>query len=146
MNVKYNSLGIHIKAKDIRDSVNFYSDLGMKPVFAYGSMEFLTSLPDGIPTAPESYNGAIFAVGEGLLEVADGHMAVNPDVFKQEISSSKVSAMIKVKSVKDIVTTATANNISIAVPIREFPWGTREVVIKDPDGFVLVFVEQLSQQ
>jgi uncharacterized glyoxalase superfamily protein PhnB len=70
-------------------------------------------------------------------------MAVKPGVFREHISSSKVSAMIYVSSVDTLVKRTQENGIGIAVPVREFPWGTREVVIKDPDGFVLVFIEKI---
>lgn len=144
MNIKYKSLGTHIKSANITESMEFYENLGFKPAFAYGSETFLSRFHKSLTTAPEKYNGVTFEVGTGKLEVADGHIAVKPEVFKQKVASSKVSAMIGVDSVEKLVKLARDHNINIAVPIRTFPWGTREVVIKDPDGFVLVFIESIS--
>lgn len=137
----YQRLGIHLKVKDIKKSLTFYRSFGFTEIFAYGSNDFLSQFAGSLPTAPEKYNGVTFSLGDARLEIADGHIAVKPHVFKEDITSSKVSAMVYVDSVDLVVEITETNNIPIAVPIREFPWGTREVVIKDPDGFVLVFIE-----
>lgn len=139
--VTYKQFGIHLKVKDVRKSLTFYKRLGFTEVFAYGSDKFLSQFAQKLPIAPEKYNGVTFSLGEAKLKIADGHLAVKPHVFKEAITSSKVSAMLYVDSVDKVVKLAQGNGIPIAVPIREFPWGTREVVIKDPDGFVLVFIE-----
>ncbi|MFC1780379.1 VOC family protein [Patescibacteria group bacterium] len=141
----YNKFGIHIKVLNFNKSYRFYKNLGFKECFAYGSKEFIKSLNKSIPTAKEKYNGVVFNLGNSLFEIADGHIAVKSKVFKEKIQSSKVSAMIHINSLKRIVNTCKKNKIKIAVPERIFPWGTKEVVIKDPDGFVLVFIEKLKQ-
>ena len=64
-------------------------------------------------------------------------------MFEESISSSKVSAMVHVASVAKIQKLCEKHHIPIAVPIREYYWGTRELFLKDPDGFVLVFIEKI---
>ena len=74
------------------------------------------------------------------MEIADGHRAVKAATFKEHINSSKISLMIKVDSLETIVNLCRKNKIDIAVSPRHYYWGTLEMVIKDPDGAVLVFI------
>ena len=98
-----------------------------------------------IPTAPKKYRGVVFKIGETLFEIADGHLAVKNEVFQEKINSSKISAMLQVKSIQEIIEISNQHSFSIASPPRIFPWGTKEVVVKDPDGFILVFIEKLKK-
>ena len=134
--------GIHIKVKNIRKSLRFYLAFGLKPKFAYGDEAFVRKLK-GVPTAPEKYHGVIFNIGGGLFEIADGHTAVKQDVFQQTLQSSKVSSMLHVNSVEEVVKICRKNKFALVVEPKVFPWGTKEVVVKDPDGFILVFIERL---
>lgn len=134
--------GIHIKVSDFEKSYKFYKNLGFRPIFAYGSKDFLDKLDKSIPTAPEKYNGIVFELSNCLFEIADGHLAVKPKVFKKLIKNSKISAMLHVDSLAEIINICEKHDIKIAVSPRKFPWGTTELVIKDPDGFVLVFIEK----
>lgn len=136
-------MGIHVKCQSIEKSLVFYRELGFTPVFAYGSAEFTQQFT--CPTAPENYSGVTFEIGGGLFEIADGHIAVKSEVFKEHIGSSKISAMFDVASVDDLIEVCRKNDIQIAVAPRVFPWGTKEVVLIDPDGFVLVFREVLKK-
>ncbi|OGK30018.1 hypothetical protein A2W49_01430 [Candidatus Roizmanbacteria bacterium RIFCSPHIGHO2_12_41_18] len=136
--------GIHIKVKDINRSLEFYRAFHLKPDFAYGDNTFRTKFRE-IQTAPEKYRGVIFNISGALLEIAEGHIAVKPKVFCETIKSSKISAMLHVKSVKTIVNICKERGFKIAAQPRVFPWGTKEVVVKDPDGFILVFIEKLSK-
>lgn len=139
-----NRFGIHIKVKDIEKSLNFYTTFGLNPIFAYGRENWIKKLTERYPTlahANEKYEGITFEIGNSLLEIANGHIAVKPEVFKEDIQSSKVSAMIDTDSVDNILEICKKNNFEIAKDITEYPWGTREVVVKDPDGFILVFRE-----
>jgi|SRR3989344_7021039 len=135
--------GIHLKVKNINKSLVFYKAFGLEPVFAYGDKKFLKLFQKNIQTAPEKYRGVVFKIGETLFEIADGHMAVKNEVFQEKIISSKISAMLNVKSVQKIIEICKQHSFSIAAPPRIFPWGTKEVVVKDLDGFILVFIEKL---
>ncbi len=136
--------GIHLKVKDIEKSLQFYLSFGLKPVFAYGNDVFRSQFDKTLPTAPERYQGVVFEINGAIIEIADGHLAVKKRVFSEPIKSSKVSAMLHTNSIDEIIGICTLNNYDIAVSPKEFPWGTREVVVRDPDGFVLVFIQKLN--
>jgi catechol 2,3-dioxygenase-like lactoylglutathione lyase family enzyme len=124
-----NSIGVHIKVRDFEKSVIFYEALGFNKVFEYGPGKEVA----------EDYSGIVFDVGGTNLEIADGHRAVKPEVFKEEVKSSKLSLMVGVKSLKNVIEVCNKEHIDIAVGPRHYYWGKLELVIKDPDGTVLVF-------
>lgn len=133
-------LGFHVKVADISESREFYESLGFKPVFGYGDDEFRASLPEGCDSAPERYRGITYQLtGDVNFEIAEGHIAVKPEVFSEVITSPKISAMIRVKSLVSILNNRSINR---KFPVRRYYWGTIEVAVRDPDGFVLVFVAQ----
>lgn len=134
--------GIHIKVKNFDKSLHFYSSFGFKPIFAYGPKSFVGNFAE-IGTAPEKYRGVTFAIGDALFEIGEDHIAIKPEVFKEEIKSSKVSAMIDVDSVAEVRSICEKNNFEIAKNEVDYPWGTRELVVRDPDGFILVFREKI---
>lgn len=137
--------GVHIKVKEIKSSLNFYSLFLDKAIFAYGSPEFHNFLKTkgyDCQMVSEKYNGVTYDIGGMLLEIADGHLAVKQDVFTSPMTSSKLSFMLHVPSVEILQQTLSKAGYSCAVPIRKFPWGTTEIVYKDPDGVVLVFIEK----
>ncbi|HVX92904.1 MAG TPA: VOC family protein [Candidatus Dojkabacteria bacterium] len=139
-----NKFGIHLKVRDIYKSYSFYSVFNLPSVFCYGDLDWIKTIQKTNPSignALEKYNGVTFDIQGALFEIADGHVAVKPEVFKENIPNSKVSAMLDVESVDNIVKICHENNFDIVVEPRVFPWGTKEVVIKDPDGFILVFRE-----
>lgn len=144
VSMQLTGLGIHIKVKDISKSREFYESLGFTPVFGYGSDEFRASLPEGLPSAPEKYQGVTYQISESSkLEIADGHIAVkDKSVFSGVIDSPKVSAMVNVKSLVPLFTNPQVN---IVFPVRKYYWGTLEAAFRDPDGFVLVFIAPLSE-
>lgn len=130
-----NYIGIHVKVANFQQSINFYLSLGFKKVFEYGPKKKIK----------EAYNGAVFEQGGCKLEIADGHRAVKAEVFQQPITSSKISLMIGVNNLKSIIDLAKKAHIPIKVSPRHYYWGTLELVIKDPDGLVLVFVAPYSK-
>jgi len=132
--MKITHLGIHIKVADFAKSERFYLALGFRKVFEYG--------PDR--KAKESYLGAVFEHGGTKLEIAAGHRAVKPEVFKEKVLSSKISLMVNVKSLLPIIPLCQQANIRLAVGPRHYYWNTLELVVKDPDGVVLVFVSPYS--
>jgi catechol 2,3-dioxygenase-like lactoylglutathione lyase family enzyme len=141
--LEFTGIGIHLKVKDIKVSRDFYEKLGFTPVFGYGSEEFRKTLPEGCPSAPERYQGVTYKLVDSAdLEIADGHIAAKPEVFGETITSAKVSAMIKVKSVVPVIE---AYKDRIKFPVRHYYWNTIEVALRDPDGFVLVFITHVSE-
>lgn len=129
------NIGIHIKVRDIKKSEEFYETLGFKKVFEYGINTPIS----------EDYNGRVYELSDCKLEIADGHRAVKNEVFKSSVTSSKISLMVHVKSLKEIKDICVKNNIEICVYPRHYYWGTIEMVVKDPDGVVLVFIQQYDE-
>lgn len=136
--------GIHLKVKDMTVSYEFYKSFHLKEVFAYGTEDFLRTIKKETPRVAEKYNGVTFDIGNALFEIADGHIAVKKEVFQKNVQSSKISAMLHVKSIREIVQVCRKRGYPIVVLPKTYPWGTKEVVVKDPDGFVLVFIEKLK--
>ncbi len=137
-----NKFGIHIKVKDIQKSYAFYKAFNLRPLFAYGNTKWQEQIKKDFPNTPtvdEKYEGVTLDINGALLEIANGHVAVKQEVFNQNIASSKVSAMIDINSIEEVVNTCEKNNFQIVVDPIDYPWGTREIVVKDPDGFILVF-------
>ena len=125
-----NSIGIHIKVADFKKSVSFYQHLGFKKVFEYGPNK----------SVREDYSGTVFELNGTRLEIADGHRAVAPQVFKDKVESAKISLMIGVDSLSSLIKVCKKNNIKISKQPIHYYWGTLEMVVKDPDGVVLVFI------
>ena len=134
--MKIQSIGVHIKVKDMNASKVFYEQLGFKQVFAYG--------PD--QAVKEDYRGIVYLVGDTKLELADGHRAVKPDVFARPMQDSKVSLMVNVGSLVSVISLCQKHNLTISVGPRHYYWGTLELVLKDPDGVVLVFIAPYSEE
>lgn len=140
-------IGTHIKVSNFETSRKFYEALGFRKVFEYGPDKVFEKDASGnLISAPEAYHGTTFEHGGCKLEIADGHRAVKPGVFKLRMVSSKVSLMVYVDGVADIVERCQKNNIEIAVGPRHYYWGTIEVVVKDPDGVVLVFIQPHDEE
>lgn len=134
--MKIQGIGTHIKVKDFAKSVRFYQALGFSKVFSYGPNE----------KVKEDYNGMVFQHGGCKLEIADGHRAVKSEVFEREMNDSKVSLMIYIDDIRVILRCCEIENISLAVEPRHYYWGTSEVVVKDPDGVVLVFIAPYDEK
>lgn len=130
------TIGTHIKVKDFAKSLAFYEGFGFEKIFEYG--------PD--KEVKEDYSGATFALGPAKLEIADGHRAVKPEVFLEKVESSKISLMIEVESLSDIIARARTMGLEPAVGVRHYYWGKLEVVYRDPDGVILVFTEPYTEE
>lgn len=141
------SIGTHIKAADFTRSVRFYKALGFMKVFEYGpNKTFQKDAKGNLISAPESYHGMTFSHGGCKLEIADGHRAVKPAVFQDKVKNSKISLMVAVDSIAKVIETCRKARIPLAVGPRHYYWGTVEVVLKDPDGVVLVFIAPYTKE
>ncbi len=136
-------IGTHLKVSNIEKSIAFYNTLGFQPI-----LEFGPGLERTNTTAPHKYRGIIFATDDGtaLFEIADGHIAVKPEVFQEHISSSKVSLMVFVDSLEEIIGRAKKASIPLAKEPVNYPWRTTELVIRDPDGFIVVFIAPTTEE
>jgi len=133
-------MGVHLKVKSITESRKFYEDfLELTPVFAYGSDEFLKTIPSGVATAPERYSGIIYEISGGSkIEIADGHIAVKDQIiFIEPIESPKISAMLNVQSLVPLLKKGILGN---KPKVTHYYWGTLETVVRDPDGWVIVLI------
>jgi len=141
------TIGAHIKVSDFAKSKKFYEALGFQKIFEYGPDKTFEKDANGTPiSATESYHGATYMHGTALLEIADGHCGVKPHVFKESITSSKVSLMIGIENMSDFLDTCKKSGIPLAVGPRHYYWGKLEVVLKDPDGLILVFTVPYSEE
>ena len=129
-------MGIHIKVSNFEKSTRFYESLGFEKVFEYGPHK----------KVKEDYSGMVYEHGNCKLELANGHRAVKPSVFKERIRSSKISLMVHVDKLSSILRFCKESNIDISVGPRHYYWGTLEMVVKDPDGVVLVFIAPYSKK
>ena len=134
--MKIKNINVHIKVKDFKRSLAFYEALGFKKIFSFG--------PD--QKIKEAYRGADFKFGNTILEIADGHRVVKPEVFQQPMPSSKISLFFEVSSISKMLDRCQKFGIKIAVWVRHYHWGKLEFVIKDPDGVVLVFFQPYSKK
>lgn len=130
------SIGVHIKARDFIKSKEFYVGFGFEKVFEYG--------PD--QEVKEDYRGVTFALGSAKIEVADGHRAVKPETFKESVESSKISLMIEVESLREIIARGEKMGLVPTTPVRHYYWGKLEVVYRDPDGVIVVFTQPYNQE
>ena len=134
--VAFNQVGINLKVRDFGRSKDFYDAFGFKKILEFG--------PD--LEEHSKFRGLFYEIGNTLLEVSEGHMAVKPEVFAAPIRDSKISLMIYVDSLIQILDICDAHQIEIHVPPREFPWGQIGLIVKDPDGFVIAFLSQASEE
>ena len=140
-------IGVHIKTANFARSKRFYELLGFQKIFEYGPDKTFEKDRSGkLISAPEAYHGTTFSHGGAKLEIADGHRAVKPEVFRESITSSKLSLMIAVNSISGLIDQCEKADIPLAVGPRHYYWGTLEVVVKDPDGVVLVFIAPYSKK
>lgn len=136
-------IGTHIKVSNFTESRAFYLALGFQPIW-----ESAPDLEQTSTSGPEEGSLVIFATEDGtaLLEIGDSHPAINPEVFKERVPSSKVSLMVHVSSLEEIIDRAEQAKIAITRQPVNFEWGTTELVMRDPDGFVVVFIAQTTEE
>lgn len=121
------ALGVNLKVADLARSRVFYEALGFQELGAFAG-------------------GVVYGIGGvALLELNDRHPAVAPAVFQERITTAKTSLMVKVPSLLPILAAAERKRIPLAVPPRRFPWQTIEVVVRDPDGLIVVFIAPDSE-
>lgn len=131
------SIGTCIKAKDFAKSRKFYEALGFQVIFEVG--------PDKEIRGKDSL--VIFGSETGgKFELIDAHPAIKPAVFQESVPSSKISMVFEVDSLSDIIARARTIGVESAVGVRHYYYGSLEVVFKDPDGTVIVFVEPYTEE
>jgi catechol 2,3-dioxygenase-like lactoylglutathione lyase family enzyme len=134
--VRISHLGVNHKVRDFKRSRAFYEAFGFQVLFEFGP-----HVEQG-----SKFRGLFYQVGDALLEISEGHMAVKPEVFGQPVTSSKVSLMVYVESLAPVLDTCKEHSFEISVEPRWFPWGQIGVVLKDPDGLVIAFLSEDSPE
>lgn len=150
--MNYTGLGIHLKVADIAKSRDFYEGvLGLAPARASGSDDFRSTLPsslpsrvnDGLPGSPDQWNSVTYQPSESAqLEIGDGHPAVALQVFLEAVESPKISAMLHAESLLPLVR---EGGVRPSYPLCVYPWGTVELTLRDPDGFVIVVIAPATE-
>lgn len=132
------SIGTVVKAKDFAKSRAFYETLGFRVIFELGPDKEIKSGSDRV---------VIFGSETGgKFELTDAHPAIKPTVFQELIPSSKISMMFDVDSLAEIIKAAKSIGVGPSVEVRHYYYGTLEVVFKDPDGMVVVFIEPYTPE
>ncbi len=132
------SMGTVVKTKDFAKSREFYVTLGFRVDFEIGPDKEIKSGNDRV---------VIFgSESGGKFELTDAHPAIKPSTFAETIISSKISMMFEVESLGDIMERAKSMGYEPAVGVRHYYYGTLEVVFKDPDGMVIVFIEPYTEE
>ena len=129
-------IGTYLKVSDIKKSREFYGALGFTVRYEFGP-----DIEDGESSETNTYSGTLYTTDDRIafLEIGDGHLTVDPKVFEEKITSSKVSLIVRVDSIKEILELADKAGISPEKDVVNYPWGVTEVVYKDPDGFHVLF-------
>lgn len=119
--------GVICLVKNLQKSIEFYKALGF---------EFKKSVPDVSATAYLNW----FWI-ELLLE----NRTVTSE-FKDDLKVTKRGAgqyvHISVENIDEYHKYLLANGIKPSSEPKDYPWGSREFVIQDPDGYKLVFFEK----
>lgn len=131
------SIGTCIKAKDFSRSRAFYEALGFPVTFEVGPDKEIKSESNLVIFGSET---------GGKFELIDAHPAIKPAVFKENIPSSKISMVFEVDSLADIIERAHTMDVAPVVGVRHYHYGSLEVVFRDPDGTVIVFVEPYTEE
>lgn len=132
--IRIRKYGANLKVRDFEASRAFYDALGFQPIVEFG--------PNS--ESKQKFRGVIYGIGDSILEIAEGHIAVKPEVFTRQLMDSKISLMVYVDSLIPLLDACEKNKIKIAVKPRKFPWGQIGLVVIDPDGLVLVFLSEYS--
>ncbi len=146
---EFAEVGTHLKVADLQRSLEFYESIGFEPTFAFGDQTWLARFPGlelGKTKLPYQYYRGVELRVPGhhewtRIELGEGHPSVRKEVFKERIPSPKVSWMLKVKSLLPLLQNRLVTG-ALKFPIRRYAWSAIEVAVRDPDGFVLVFIFQ----
>lgn len=131
------STGVCIKTKDFAKSRAFYEGFGFKAKFEVGPDKEIKDKSSVVIYGSET---------GGNFELTDGHVAIKPAVFQEQVESSKISLMFEVSSLEEIMGMAQNMGVEPAVPVRHYYYGNLEVVFYDPDGTRVVFIEPYTAE
>jgi len=107
------------------------------------TISFYKSL--GFTVANFDKTHAIFKLGDFTIRFLDKD-AIGKGIFEKEaLAEPKGSGIyidIEVKKIDEYYKDLKSNGIVSSEP-KDWPWGRREFVLRDPDGYKLVFVQPI---
>lgn len=91
-----------------------------------------------------SRSGSITArIGGFELVFVDKNKAEFTKEAQMEPKGTGVFVYVEVENVDEVHRTFVENGLFASTP-RNWPWGNREFVVKDPDGYKLIFYRKLA--
>ena len=115
---------------DLQKSVEFYQRLGFEPV------------REGSNNRDVAY---VRLDGLSLQFVAQSSAADKPEAFQRdafgEPKGTGLYMNVEVDDVDQFFQTLKADGVTTSSEPRDWPWGQREFVLRDPDGYKLVFYQ-----
>ena len=123
--------GILLIVKDLNDTVEFYKKLGF--IFKEHKAEYAKAYLNwfGVEFVP-------------LEKVEQSLFKKVSDTEGVENKGAGLFVHINVPNVDDFYNDVVAKRLSTSSEPRDFPWGRREFVIRDPDGYKIVFFQKLK--
>ncbi len=115
--------GLVLYVKDLGKTADFYKTLG----FRFGESEADHT------TAYLNWFSIIFVAGD---------QAALPKEAKADNKGAGIFINIKVEDVDEFYKATTAKGLKPVSPPRDHPWGNREFMLRDPDGYKLVFFQK----
>jgi catechol 2,3-dioxygenase-like lactoylglutathione lyase family enzyme len=109
---------ILLRPRDVRRSQRFYEEeLGLGVYREWGEGQD---------------RGIVFFLGGGLLEISG---------YSTEPPSDSMVILLQVRALRRVRDELVGNGVRIEEEPELKPWGLLEMVVRDPDGHALVFVE-----
>ncbi len=113
---------------DIAKSAEFYSKLGFKKI-------------------SEEKTLAQMSLGAMTLQFVDARTAHDESFSKEAVGEPKGKGIyidVEVDGIDDYYLTLQDKGLKPSSEPRDWPWGHREFVIRDPDGYKLVFYQKIA--
>jgi catechol 2,3-dioxygenase-like lactoylglutathione lyase family enzyme len=127
--MKLNSISaINYYVEDLNKTIKFYEDIGMRA----GKRDDTT---------------ATFYVNWFAMTFKQGDKEIDNEFIKDATSENKGAGQylqIKVDDVNAAYADAVQMGYKPTSEPRDWPWGNREFVLRDPDGYKLVFFQKLK--
>jgi uncharacterized glyoxalase superfamily protein PhnB len=131
--MKFNKVTPNLIVADMEKSLAFYRD-----VLGFTVSQ---SVPDKSPF--------VFAwINRGGADIfLNQHMppqAGQPDLFAGKQIGGTLSMYLAMDGIEDLLKAVEAHRIKIAMPLHTEFYGMKEFAVFDPDGYLLIFAEQLN--
>jgi uncharacterized glyoxalase superfamily protein PhnB len=112
-------------ASDLKATANFYKELGFD--------------------IQESEDGARIKLGDFTLAFIDENKTPIKNESGLKPKGTGIFTYVEVGNVDDYFNEIKKNGIAPRTEPKTWPWGKREFVVKDPDGYKLVFYSSVKK-